>query len=626
MLESLITPVSRETADTIIRVPLDKIRDNPFQTRIHDDPVHVGELARSIQSLKAELPATLGLQQPPLARLAIDIGSGLEEVSADLLAESGVERLLRHPDVLVQLAFGHSRYRAFLLLARGPLELGFLIADVPGLELDPDYAVMPLIIGRADDQAMWRHAVIENAQRRDISAVEEARSIKRAMDEFGLSTEEAAAPFGWQRSTAANKLRLLQLPDGVQNAIVRGEISEKHGRELLRLAPAPALLMKAYDDLVQDDLSTRDLEHTVDCIAGEQPVPAWDLAWDPTDHRCHGACDVCPHYVNLGRRNVCLDQDCHRVKVDLWPAENERRQRLAARLAMDAAGMEAVPLLEQSAPRPYDTSVGHIFGSYWKADPAFVKSGRCGPHCTCFAAIYVEKEDPWSHRQLLRPDAEAAPNVVFCCTDSKALEAQEEAADEADEELQAAKAAREAERARDESIRQQNMSDAWEHLSRAVDAIGGPLNLWTNEAFVVDLIMFMRRRMFQEDELRTELAQLPIEQLHDAVLQEIIRWHDRWDSDQGLHLVKVPAVQALANRIAPPPQPEQAPSAPDWRTHWGHIDQHHYDELMAMGTWTVDDIMTSHVCLRLIAEEDEDMRPALWRRHNEIERRAPRPA
>lgn len=62
----------------------------------------------------------------------------------------------------------------------------------------------------------------------------------------------------------------------------------------------------------------------------------------------------------------------------------------------------------------------------------------------------------------------------------------------------------------------------------------------------------------------------------------------------------------------------KARTAVQWRDNWTHTDQHHYDQLKAAHAWTVDDVMTAAVALRLIDEEDEDIRPALQRRHKEL--------
>lgn len=249
MLDSLINPaptVSRETPAGFVRWPIDRIADNPYQPRRAYPDDGIAELASNILLLADDLVATSGLQQLPMARLLVD-GHHCERGIYD--DPAAIADLLGNPGAIAQLFFGHRRLRAWRILA----------AD------NPIYATMPIQLAHADDRSMWQHVVSENSQREDITAIEEAIALKSAMDQFGLSTGDAAKPFGWSRSTAANKLRLLNLPESIQERVLTGEISEKQARSLLRIAgdgPEQAEELAAQ----AAEMSSRELEAKVSAV------------------------------------------------------------------------------------------------------------------------------------------------------------------------------------------------------------------------------------------------------------------------------------------------------------------------------------------------------------------------
>lgn len=370
----------------MVLVPLAKILDNPYQPRAHYDAEHILNLALSIKAMKGELAATKGLQQVPMARVFVQQQRDGEMIMAasTMYANGTVARLLTKPSGFVQLLFGHSRLRAFMVLAEGLKSLGkgtaigmdfsavteteTRFADL--LDADLDYTEMPLMLGFALDQAMWAHAITENSQRKNITAIEEAQSIQRAIDEFGLKTEEAGKPFGYARSTTANKLRLLQLPADVRSAIADGRLTERHGRELVRLVDDPDHLAMALDTALKKGSSVRQLTD--------------DVNW---------------------RESSMKEQ--HAAQAEM----------AAARLALSAGW--ALP--GQSAPVPVtalDASKNHssAFDSTDAKDNALIEGGHCGPHCACFRIGYHY----WIREEHYRPNAEQAPHVCAVCTDYSA--------------------------------------------------------------------------------------------------------------------------------------------------------------------------------------------------------------
>lgn len=242
--------VSTETERAFYMVPLSQIEDNPYQTRITTDPDHVLSMAKSIYELRTELVATKGLQQPPIARL-ISWGGGIAALDRSIYTDPmRLRSMIGNREYVVELGFGHTRFRAFQVLAYGPAKL------FPDQKWDteqwphdpmPEYAEMPLLLCYADDLTMWKHAVTENQQRKGITAIEEAMTLRTAMNQFHLTTEQAGEVFGWQRSTTANKLRLLDLPEEIQQRILNGSISERHGRALLPLKDHPQRMADALE-------------------------------------------------------------------------------------------------------------------------------------------------------------------------------------------------------------------------------------------------------------------------------------------------------------------------------------------------------------------------------------------
>ena len=92
---------------------------------------------------------------------------------------------------------------------------------------------VPVIVREANDQQKLELALIENIQRADLNAVEEARAYRQLMEDFGLTQEDVAGRVGKSRSQVANTLRLLELPSDMLAAVVEGKITKSHARTLL---------------------------------------------------------------------------------------------------------------------------------------------------------------------------------------------------------------------------------------------------------------------------------------------------------------------------------------------------------------------------------------------------------
>ncbi|RKZ20964.1 chromosome partitioning protein ParB, partial [bacterium] len=92
---------------------------------------------------------------------------------------------------------------------------------------------IPAVIRELSDREVLELAIIENIQREDLNPIEEALAYKKLIQEFGLTQEEIAQRVGKDRSTIANKLRLLSLPEEAKKALMEGKITEGHARALL---------------------------------------------------------------------------------------------------------------------------------------------------------------------------------------------------------------------------------------------------------------------------------------------------------------------------------------------------------------------------------------------------------
>ena len=94
---------------------------------------------------------------------------------------------------------------------------------------------VPVVVKETSPQEMLELAIIENVQREDLNPLEEALAYRQLMDQFGLTQNDVAKRMGKARSTVANLVRLLDLPESVQKAVIDGKITGRHAREMLRL-------------------------------------------------------------------------------------------------------------------------------------------------------------------------------------------------------------------------------------------------------------------------------------------------------------------------------------------------------------------------------------------------------
>lgn len=202
-------------------------------------------------STASSLSGSVSIQALPVARLrpgryqprkAIDAES-LEELAASIRAQGMIQPIavrplvLGDPDQGYEIIAGERRYRA-------------------ALSLDMDE--VPVVVHEVDDQAALAMALIENLQRQDLNAMEEAEGIARLIEDFGLTHEQAAQAVGRSRSATSNLLRLLQLPAFLQQAVREATIDAGHARVLVSLPAAQQRVMLAA--IAAEGLSVREVE------------------------------------------------------------------------------------------------------------------------------------------------------------------------------------------------------------------------------------------------------------------------------------------------------------------------------------------------------------------------------
>jgi ParB family chromosome partitioning protein len=121
---------------------------------------------------------------------------------------------------------------------------------------------IPAIVRKADNREKLELAIIENVQRHNLNAIEEAKAYRRLKDEFNLTQEEVAKKIGKGRVTVANTMRLLELPVDIQRGVIENKITEGHARAILGL-DNPEKQRALYELILKGKLTVRDTENKV---------------------------------------------------------------------------------------------------------------------------------------------------------------------------------------------------------------------------------------------------------------------------------------------------------------------------------------------------------------------------
>lgn len=141
---------------------------------------------------------------------------------------------------------------------------------------------VPAIIANMDDNKSAEVAIVENLQRKNLSAIEEAKSYKKLLDRGYLTQEELAKKMGISQSAIANKIRLLNLSNEVQNALAEEKISERHARSLLQIADNDKQV-ELLNRVISERLTVRQLEEEIKkvIVKKEEQLPPPEPAYIP---------------------------------------------------------------------------------------------------------------------------------------------------------------------------------------------------------------------------------------------------------------------------------------------------------------------------------------------------------
>jgi len=118
---------------------------------------------------------------------------------------------------------------------------------------------IPVVVKDVSDQEALVIALVENIQREELNAIEEAQAFRKLIDEFNFTQDQVAKSVGKDRSTISNTLRLLKLPEKIQEGISKGTISEGHARAVLSLVDRNEQ-MKLFERIVRNGISVREAE------------------------------------------------------------------------------------------------------------------------------------------------------------------------------------------------------------------------------------------------------------------------------------------------------------------------------------------------------------------------------
>ena len=185
---------------------------------------------------------------------------------------------------------------------------------------------VPVVIRNVEDDKLLQLALIENIQRENLNPVDEASAYRRLIDELKLSQEEVAVAVGKDRSTIANALRLLRLPDDLKADLAAGYISVGHARALLGLHDEKTQ-RQAAREVVARGLSVREVEVLIRKLSrAEEPTPQTPHAQD-----VHGrAAEERLRFVLGTRVRIVKKKKAGRIEID-FTSENEL-QRLYEKL------------------------------------------------------------------------------------------------------------------------------------------------------------------------------------------------------------------------------------------------------------------------------------------------------
>ena len=295
---------AKETG-TVKHIDILELLPNPYQpeSRTNVDPETAKKFAVSFQEH--------GLIQMPVVRFILHGLSG-----GKISQEQGVNGHY-------EIADGWLRRSGFLFNLQ---ELGL-----------QEYAKMPCVERSLTDQQMADMVMEANTVRKDLGAIELAKFYQRYLEDFKIPQAELARRHNCSQGEIANTIRLLDLPEDIQGKIISQEITETHGRQLLRLNDNGALQQEILKEAIKQGSSVSELSNaigqkiwwnSVNIDSSEYPKPIFDTA----------GCEGCPNRQKIGnpyssetKKWRCLDKACFQEKTD--QVEKKRVAKLAKEIA-----------------------------------------------------------------------------------------------------------------------------------------------------------------------------------------------------------------------------------------------------------------------------------------------------
>jgi len=218
---------AKEGGETVQELALEAIEPNPYQPRRHLDEYALAELAASIRAQ--------GVLQPIVVRY---ISPEHPHPVSPTAGETRVGHPAPQSQAKYQLIAGERRWLA---------------------SKEAGKATIPALVRQVSNEQAMLLALIENIQREDLEPMELAHAFQQLSRQFGLTQEQMAARTGKDRASVSNYLRMLKLPEEVQAAIGRGELSFGHAKELMSLED-PVVLSAAAQKMVKEHMSVRQAE------------------------------------------------------------------------------------------------------------------------------------------------------------------------------------------------------------------------------------------------------------------------------------------------------------------------------------------------------------------------------
>jgi len=378
----------------VYKYPLKNIESNPWQGRIGEPDVEY------IEELAADIAAN-GLLQIPVGR--------------DVLGR-------------IQLAFGHNRLAAYRLLNKdsgsGPI----------------DYSEMPVDVRKLSDEQMAALAWSENERRRDLNPIERALAIRKRIENFGWTQEQAGSRLGLAKSSVSMILKLLNLPDEIRQALATGDISERVAAALLPLYDVPAEIRnnkslgyyyKSPAEIVRQALAgassdaiRKEINQYFERAFKSLEKAEWKLdTLFPEGNGVYcGLCRTCDR--RLASRNLCMDKLCFEAKIRISRHRYLEKASLASGYDIvdqnKGGNPSELPADKKTLERVLTTKCGNIRVAYkqsWLRDddprtvPDHPKAGlvcdKRNNTCTCVAGLQKITRDK------MYPAASSSPTLII---------------------------------------------------------------------------------------------------------------------------------------------------------------------------------------------------------------------